>query len=72
MTLDQLLSAAESLLIHVIPSELVITLFPVPVDATATNKPFPYVTLNQSLSGTEVLIDQFIPSELVITLLPDP
>ena len=37
----QVLSAALVRIVQVIPSGLVITRFPVPVAATATNSPFP-------------------------------
>ena len=75
VTLCQALSApVYSCKVQVIPSLLVITLFPdpVPVLETATNIPFPYVTLCQSLSAAEVREVQVIPSGLVITLLVVP
>ena len=49
-----------------------ITLFPVPDSATATNKLLPNVTERQALSAAEVLIVQLIPSGEVITLFPVP
>jgi hypothetical protein len=39
----------------VMPSGLVITRLPVPVAATATNRPLPYVTPAQALSTADVL-----------------
>ena len=46
---------------------LVITRFPVPLDATATKSPLPYVTPYQLLLAAEVLDVQLIPLVLVIT-----
>ena len=72
MTLFQLSSVAEVREVQVIPSGLVITRFPVPDDATATNKPPPYVTLVQELLAADVCEVQVIPSGLVITRFPVP
>ena len=45
---------------------------PVPVVATATKIPSPYVTPYQSLFASQVLMVQVVPSGLVMTrLLPD-
>ena len=43
-------------MVMVFRDPLVITRFPLPVVATATKRPLPYVTLYQSLSAAEVLI----------------
>ena len=45
-----------------IPSGLVIIRLPVPLELTATNKPFPYVTPRQSLSAADVRLVQVMPS----------
>ena len=50
----------------------VITRFPDPEAATATNVPLPYVTPYQLLSEADVREVQVIPSGLVITRFPDP
>ena len=55
-----------------IPSGLVITRFPVPDLAVATNNPFPYATLFHKLSAAEVRMVHVMPSGLVITRFPTP
>ena len=73
-TLLQVLSAADVRIVHVIPSGLVMTLFPVPFSETATNKynSGDQHTDRQELSAADVRVIQFTPSELVITLFPVP
>ena len=53
-------------------SALVITRLSMPLTATATNNPLPYVTPYQLLSAAEVRLVHVIPSGLVITRLPEP
>ena len=50
----------------------VITRFPLPVLATATKSPLPYVTPLHWLSAADVPIVQVIPSGLVMTWFPVP
>ena len=73
-TLSHWLSAADVLVVHVIPSVLVITPLPVPVQATATNMPLSadQHTLVQPLFAADVLAVHVIPSALVITRFPVP
>ena len=73
-TLSHWLSAGEVRVIHVIPSDEVMTRLPVPVQATATKRPRSgdQHTLYQLLSTADVLAVQVIPSGEVITLLPVP
>ena len=66
------MSAADALNVHVRPSGLVITRLPVPEEATATNKPFAYVTENQLLSAADARDVHVMPSGLVITRSPVP
>ena len=56
------------------PSGLVITRLPVPVTATAANKPSSgaHAIAHQALSAADARIVQFMPSGLVITRLPVP
>ena len=61
--------AAETRLVHVIPSGLVMTRLPVPEEATATKRPSPYVTDCQLLLAAETRLVQAIPSGLVMTRL---
>ena len=70
----QALSAALALLVHVIPSGLVITLSPVPLCDTAANNDNSgdQVTEFQLLSAALALLVHVIPSGLVITLSPVP
>jgi hypothetical protein len=58
----QLLSTADVRLVQVIPSGLVITRLPVPLELTATNNPLPYVTDRQMLSAADERVVQVIPS----------
>ena len=74
MTAVVKLSAAEVLVVQVVKSDDVITLVPVPEEATATNK-FKLEaqhTLAQLLSLADVLDVQLIPSGDVITRFPVP
>ena len=52
--------------------QLVITLLPVPEDATETERLFPCATETHALSSALVLSVHVIPSIEVITRLPDP
>ena len=63
---------AEARIVQVIPSGLVMTLFPEPLLATATNSPFPYVTLVHELSAALVRIVHVMQSGDVMTRLPVP
>ena len=66
------LLAAEVRVVQLIPSVLVMTRLPVPVVATATKRPSPFVTDCQSLLAAEVPLVQVMPLGLVMTRLPVP
>jgi hypothetical protein len=69
---NQALSAAEVRDVQVMPSALVMTRSPVPVEANAAKPVLPYVRTHQSLSAAEVRVVQVMPSALVMTRLPVP
>ncbi len=60
------MSGIEVCVVQVVPLGLVMTLFPLPLDETATNFSCPVsppqVTENQLLSVAEVCVSQVVPS----------